>query len=88
MPRLIILLWIELHAFHKQMLSSTLRLNFCYLDIIRILHLRYYPKVIGHILKNNQKNKCAYFREVIQLIIMKTEMKMKNKSHIYDTNTT
>ena len=43
------------------MLSNTLRLNFCYLKIIHIFHPRYHPKVIGHILKSNQKNKvCPY----------------------------
>ena len=39
------------------MRSNTLRLNFHYLKIIRILHLRYHPKVIGHTLKNKLKNK-------------------------------
>ena len=43
----------------KQMLSNNLRLNFCYLKIIHILHPRYHPKIIGHILKKKQKNKCA-----------------------------
>ena len=32
------------------MLSHTLRLNFCYLKIIRILR-PYRPKIIGHIVK-------------------------------------
>ena len=43
----------------KQMLSNTLRLNFYYLKIVHILHPRYYPKIIGHILKNKQKNNCV-----------------------------
>ena len=34
------------------MLSNTLRLNFCYLKIIHILHTLYHPKTMGHILKN------------------------------------
>ena len=29
----------------KQKLSNTLRLNFCYLKIIRFLHSRYHPKI-------------------------------------------
>ena len=70
----------------KQMLSNTLRLNFCYLKIIDIFHLRYHPKIIGYILKNKQKNKCGTVHEIIQLIIMKMKMKMKNKSHRYDIN--
>ena len=36
----------------KQMLSRTLRLNISYLRTIHILHPRYHPKIIGHILKN------------------------------------
>ena len=39
----------------KQMLRNTLRLNFSYLTIIHILHLRYYSKIIVHILKSKQK---------------------------------
>ena len=46
------------------MLSNTVRLNYCYLKIIHILHPRYHPKIIGHILKNEQKNKCACFHEI------------------------
>ena len=68
------------------MLSNTLRLNFCYLKIIHILHPRYHPKIIGHILKNKQRNKCVCIHEIIQLIIMKMKMKMKNGSHRYDIN--
>ena len=45
----------------KQMLSNTLRLNFCYLKIVHILHLRYHPKIIGS----------------KRLFIMKIKIKMK-----------
>ena len=45
----------------NQMLSNTLRLNFCYLKLINTLHSHYHPKIIGHILKNKQKNKCLYW---------------------------
>ena len=71
------------------MLSSTLRPNFCYLKIIHILHPRYHPKIIGHIphiLKNKQKNKRVCIYEITQLIIMKMNMKMKNRSHKYNKN--
>ena len=34
---------------------------------------------MGHILKNNQKNKYVCIREIIRLIIMKMKMKMKIK---------
>ena len=37
--------------------QCTLRLNFCYLKIIHILHPRYHPEIIGHILKNKQNNR-------------------------------
>ena len=70
----------------KQMLSDTLRLNFCYLKMIHILHPHYHPKLIGHILKIKQKNKCVYIHEIMQLIIMGIKMKMKNRSHRYDIN--
>ena len=68
------------------MLSNTLGLNFCYLQITHILRSRYHLIIMGHILKNKQKNKCVCFHEIIRLIIMKMEMKMKNKSHRYDIN--
>ena len=67
------------------MLSNTLRLNFCYLKIIHILHPRY-PKLIGHILKNERKNNCVCIHEIMQLIIIKMKMKMKNRSQRYDIN--
>ena len=41
----------------KQMLGSTLRLNFLYLKIIHVPHPSYHPKIIGHILKNKPKKK-------------------------------
>ena len=58
------------------------RLNFCYLKVIQILHQYYHPKVIGHILKTKETNKCVCIHLVIRLIIMK----MKNWSHRYDIN--
>ena len=67
------------------MLSNTLRLNFFYLKIIHILHPRYHP-ITAHILKNRLMNKCVCFHEIIRLVIMKMEMKMKNRSHRYDIN--
>ena len=41
-------------------------------------------KVMGHILKNKQKNKNFCIHEIIQLIIMKMKMKMEN-DHIDTT---
>ena len=70
----------------KQMLSNTLRLNFFYLKIIHILYPHYHPKIIGHILQNKQKSKCACIHEIIRLIIMTMKMKIKNRSHRYDIN--
>ena len=52
----------------KQMLSYTLRLNFCYLKIIHIPHTSHNPKTIRHILKNKQKNKSVCFQEIVRLI--------------------
>ena len=66
------------------MLSNTLRLNFCYLKTIQILHSRYYSKLIGHILKYKKKNNSVCIHEIIRLIIMKMKMKIKNRSYRYD----
>ena len=70
----------------KQILSNTLRLNLCYLEIIHILHLHYHPEIIRHILEKKRKNKCVCIREIMQLIIMQIKMKMKNISHRYNIN--
>ena len=59
------------------MLSKTLKLNFSYLKIIHILHPRYDPKIIGHTLKDKQKNKSVFIHEIMRLIIMKMKMKKK-----------
>ena len=50
------------------MLSNTLRLNFGYLKIFHILHPRYHPKIIGHTLKDKQKNKYVCIHEIIRLV--------------------
>ena len=71
----------------KQMLSITLRLNFCYLKIIHILHPRHYPKMIGHIQKK-AKNKYVCIHEIVRLIITKMKIKMKSRSRRYLHDTT
>ena len=43
---------------------SNARLNVCYRKIIHILHQRYHPKIIEHILKNKQKNKYVFIHEI------------------------
>ena len=43
----------------KQKLNNTLRLNFDFLKIIRFIHPRYHPKIIGEILKNVQKTSAS-----------------------------
>ena len=68
------------------MLSNTLRQKFAYLKSIHILHPRYHPKIIGHILKNKQKGKCVCIYEILRLIIMKMTMEKKNRSHRYNIN--
>ena len=68
----------------KQMLINTLTLNFWYLKIIHILNPN--PKIIGHIPKNKEKNKCVCIHEIIRFIIMKMKVKMKKRSHRYDRN--
>ena len=42
-----------------------------------MLNPRYQPRIIGHILKNKQKNKCVYIHGIIELVKMKIKIKMK-----------
>ena len=56
------------------------------MKIIHILHPRYHPKIIRHIGKYKQENKCVCIQKIIQLIIMKIKMNMKNGSHRHDIN--
>ena len=65
------------------MLSNTLRLNFCHLKIIHIRHTRCHPKIIGHFLKNKEKNKFVFIHGIIWLIMMEAEMGMGDRSHGY-----
>ena len=51
---------------------------------IHIFHQHYHPKIIGHILKNNQKNKC--FHEIMQLLIMKMKMGLDMDRNIVNIN--
>ena len=66
--------------------QQQLRLNFCYLKIIHILHPRYHPKIMGHILKKKEKSMFVCIHEIIWLIIVKMKIKMKNRSHRYHIN--
>ena len=66
----------------KQMLSNTLMLNFCYQYSLSTLSS-----------KNNRtnskisiKNKCVCIHEIIRLMIVRMMMKMKNRSHRHDIN--
>ena len=45
----------------KQMLSNTLRLNFYYLKIIRILHPRYHSKITEHVLRISKRTSVSFF---------------------------
>ena len=58
----------------KQMLSNTLRLNFCYLKIIHILHPRYHQKIISKRTCMSVFMRCT------------SNEKMKNRSYRYDIN--
>ena len=44
-----------------KMLGNTLRLNFCCLKITHILHPRYHPKIVGHILKVSKRTDVHVF---------------------------
>ena len=50
------------------------------LEIIQILYPHYHLKIIGHILKNKQTAKYICLHEIIRLMIMKMQMKTKNRS--------
>ena len=64
----------------KQMLSNTLKLNFSHLKIINTLHPCCYPKIIGHILNNTQKNICVCMHKI--LMINHNENKDENEKKI------
>ena len=73
-----------------------LNLNFSYLKIIHIFHPRYHRKIGGDIPKNKRryskkkkkkkKKRKGMSHEIIQLIITKLKIGMKNRSYRYDTN--
>ena len=66
----------------RQMLSTALRLNFCYLEIIQVLHPCYYAKIREWILKNEQRNTDICSHEITQLIITKIKMKTPHRCNI------
>ena len=68
------------------MLNNTLRLIFRYLKIIRTHHPQYHPKIIGHFLKNKRNSKCVCINDIIRLITMKINIKVKKRSRRYDLN--
>ena len=39
--------------------------EFLLYEIIHIFHSRYHPKIMKHMLKNKQKNKCVCIHEII-----------------------
>ena len=51
----------------KQKLSNTLIINFFYLKIIRILHRRYQPKVVGEIRKTVQKTSASFLMRLYEM---------------------
>ena len=60
-------------------------LIFFFFFFIHILHSRYHPKIIGHILKKRAR-KSVSIHEIIYLIRVKMLLKMKNWSHRHDIN--
>ena len=53
------------------------------LKIFHILHPRYQTKIIGHILKNKQNNKCVCIHAISHT---ENEHENENRSHRYNTN--
>ena len=70
------------------MLNNTLRLNFCYLKIIHILHRRYHSKIIGHILKKRKRTNPLYSWNYTINHKLKMKMKIKHRSQRYYINIT
>ena len=70
----------------KWKLRNTLRLSFGLLKIISSLHPSYHPKIVGDILKNMQKIVVPVLNEIIWLMAMKTRLKTKKRSYIYNIN--
>ena len=69
------------------MLSITLSLNFkLFENYSHSSSMFYHQKIIGHILINKQQDERVCFYEIIQLIILKMEIKMKNRSNRYEIN--
>ena len=68
------------------MLSNALRLNVCNLKMCSGALSTLSSKSIWHVLKNKQKNKSICIYEIKRLIIMNMKVKMKNRSHRYDTS--
>ena len=60
-------------------------MNFFYLKIIHILHQRYDPKVIEHILKNKQNSMCLYSWDYT-INHNENENENENRSNRYDIN--
>ena len=62
--------------------TTTLRLNFCYLKTIHSSYMLSSKNINNRpYSKNKQNNSCVCFHEIIRLIIMKMEMKIKNRPH-------
>ena len=80
------------HFFYKQQLLATLGWNSQknqanakqhpeteLFKIIHILHQCYQPRIIGHILKNKQKDKFVCIHKIMAVIIMKNYHKNEKK---------
>ena len=70
---------LQIHKYDKKYIS-----NFCKRTKGKIIITT--RKLIGHILKNKQKSKCACIHEIIPLVAMKMNKKMKSRSDRYDIN--
>ena len=70
----------------KQMRSNTLKLNFSYFKIIHILHPRYHPKIIEHILKTKEKCKSVFYSWDYTINHDESKDEKWNRSQWYDIN--
>ena len=78
--------WVYSHIFHKQHFYKQCHDEFLLLkNYSNSSSMLCHSKIIGH-KKNKQKNKFVCFHEIIRLIIMNMEMKLKYRSHRCDIN--
>ena len=74
-------------AKNQENIKQHLRLNFCYLKIIHILHPRYHPKITGHIIRKYANEQVCLLSLDYMLNHNENENENEKNSHRYDIDT-